>query len=313
MISADELIALSDDERERRSQRWHGPRPSHMADIRKAVAFYPDLETVFFDAAAMGEVLLPIALVDLYQLDASLDGHFALFAIQRVPEEILGEVDADDPDDADAVSRQATQPWKRGRFWSHTCRPLSYGFQYGSAARRFDPSEQPPREQAACCRLDGDMRFFRHVRASQAEQPTAAQTRWLADRADAHATNRTHWEEARATYRERGHLHDAVGSCGPGDPGSVVAMDDLLSLGGCCEIGNADPEMPLVFTEIAVDDWGHKPHQLALTEDRRPFRYVGRLRAWRALGNRGHTGETADLHLFYDPATRKSLTLLEYS
>lgn len=175
-------------------------------------------------------------------------------------------------------------------YFSRTCRCNFVGFQY----------------EANQCRLMADFDFFELHRLEKTDGADAPSRQFLLS----HYENvRRGFARARSHYEEYGALH-------AGGEQPTAATDRLALLdavGGPSRGGNwVSTELPLL-PGVAEDKNGElRYHIVPLTDDGRPYLFVGRL----SVPNYVWADDWAlscELLLFYDPETRVSLTTFDWT
>jgi hypothetical protein len=167
--------------------------------------------------------------------------------------------------------------------------------------------------------LAADFRFFQQASFRAHRSPGAPPEKPQLDLAVHYADAKTGYGLKRTHFREHGFVHNPWAK--PGWFGGFKKSDrvELVSdLGGPCADGNWSnmENFPLTPLGEAVDAEGERHTEVfPLTEDGRPFAYIGSLPIYHYIA------ETPDftsllggsLLLFYDPGTNVALTTFDWS
>ncbi len=235
---------------------------------------FPDPASVFADDVELhSNYLLPLATLDLSRLDAALAGVVHFIQPIEPYDGVVG--DGGDP------------------YFSSTCRKNFVGYQYDLNR----------------CHLMTDFRFFEMFRLRTGDDACTDRHRLkcLSDHYDDVCSG---LELARLHYELYGVLHHPC-EAPPFDDKNRIALVDCI--GGPCEGGNwVNTDVPLL-PGAATDANGELRYNiLPLTDDGRPFLFVGQLSSSAYIWSKHHA-LCCDLLLFYDPISRVALTTFDWS
>lgn len=192
--------------------------------------------------------------------------------------------------DADVHFIQPIEPWDGvvgeggDAYFNYYCRENYVGYKYDDSGR---------------CELATEFDYFAFARPSDDKSLT-----------DHYENVRSGFAKAREHFKEYGGLHGPYGKPPYKAAGRVELIKDI---GPPSEGGNWPEagDFPMHWGTMQVDD-EENTHVVPLTEDGRPFLFVGQLAAYNwVLTKRSALG--CDLLLFYDPTTRTSLTTFDWS